>query len=190
MRGNVATVIQPGERSPAPEPLVLVQDLVNTVDLEMEQDALTTPAELTAFCADHGLPGTRFDQADLDDVLTLREAVRDVCQAHAGVDVPAESLVSLDRLLAEAPLRVVLSADGGVTVRPVDGLQNMQALIATMAADITASVAAGTWPRLKACAADTCRWVYYDRSPAGRSRWCTMSLCGARNKMRKYRARG
>ena len=34
MSGNVANVIQPGERSPAPEPLVLVQDLVNTVDLE------------------------------------------------------------------------------------------------------------------------------------------------------------
>jgi predicted RNA-binding Zn ribbon-like protein len=44
-------------------------------------------------------------------------------------------------------------------------------------------------PNVLPSAADTCRWVYYDRSPAGRSRWCTMSLCGARNKMRKYRAR-
>ncbi|MEU4292611.1 CGNR zinc finger domain-containing protein [Kribbella sp. NPDC026596] len=66
----------------------------------------------------------------------------------------------------------------------------MQALVARLAAVISASVVAGNWPRLKACAADTCRWVYYDRSPAGRSRWCTMSLCGSRNKMRKYRARG
>lgn len=189
MSGNVANVIQPGERTPAPEPLVLVQDLVNTVDLEMEQDALTRPAELSTFCADHGLPGLRFDWDDLEQVVTLREAVRDVCQAHAGVDVPAQSLAVLDRLLAEAPLRLALSADGGATVRPAEGLRNVHALVAQLAADITASVAAGTWPRLKACAADTCRWVYYDRSPAGRSRWCTMSLCGARNKMRKYRAR-
>jgi len=190
MGGNVATVIQPGERNPAPEPLVLVQDLVNTVDLEMEQDAMANPADLSTFCADHGLPELRFDWDDLEQVLTLREAVRDVCQAHAGVDVPAESLAVLDRLLAEAPLTLTLSADGGATVRAADGLHNVQALVAQMAADITASVAAGTWPRLKACAADSCRWVYYDRSPAGRSRWCTMSLCGSRNKMRKYRARG
>jgi predicted RNA-binding Zn ribbon-like protein len=131
----------------------------------------------------------RFDQADLTEVLTLREAVRDVCQAHAGVEVPAESLAVLDRLLAEAPLRLALSAGGGVTIRPADGLRKVPALVARIAADIAAATQAGTWPRLKACAADTCRWVYYDRSPAGRSRWCTMALCGSRNKMRKYRAR-
>ncbi|TCC62142.1 zf-CGNR multi-domain protein [Kribbella pittospori] len=189
MAGNVATVIQPGERTPAPEPLTLVQDLVNTVDLELEQDALMSPADLSAFCADHGLSGPRFGRADLAEVLTLREALRDVCQAHAGIDVPAESLAALDRLLAEAPLTLALSADGGATVRPADGLTGVQALVSRLAADIATSVAVGNWPRLKACAADTCRWVYYDRSPAGRSRWCTMSLCGSRNKMRKYRAR-
>jgi predicted RNA-binding Zn ribbon-like protein len=185
----VATVIQPGERTPAPDGLVLVQDLVNTVDLEQERDALTTPAELTAFCAAHGLPDLRFDQAELTAVLTLREAVRDVCQAHAGVDVPAESLAFLDRLLAEAPLTLALSTDGRATIRPADGQRGVPALVARIAADIAAATNDGTWPRLKACAADTCRWVYYDRSPAGRSRWCTMAICGSRNKMRKYRAR-
>jgi len=182
-------VIQPGERTPAPEPLTLVQDLVNTVDLEQEQDALTKPPDLSTFCADHGLPGLRFAADDLATVLALREAVRDVCQAHAGVDVPAASLAVLDRLLAEAPLTLTLSADGSAAVRPAAGLTGVQALVSQLAADITTSVAVGNWQRLKACAADTCRWVYYDRSPAGRSRWCTMSLCGSRNKMRTYRAR-
>ncbi|MFG1816882.1 CGNR zinc finger domain-containing protein [Kribbella sp. NPDC049174] len=182
-------MIQPGERTPAPEPLVLVQDLVNTVDLEMERDTLANPAELSTFCAAHGLLDLWFDSADLAAVLTLREAVRDVCQAHAGVDVPAESLAVLDQLLAEAPLRLALSADGGATVRPAEGLESVQALVARIAADIATATNDGTWPRLKACAADTCRWVYYDRSPAGRSRWCTMAICGSRNKMRKYRAR-
>ncbi|MEV0289089.1 MULTISPECIES: CGNR zinc finger domain-containing protein [unclassified Kribbella] len=182
-------MIQPGERNPAPEPLVLVQDLVNTVDLELARDELGKPADLRTFCADHGLPELRFDWADLADVLALREAIRDVCLAHAGVDVPGESLAVLDRILAEAPLRLELSADGGATVRPADGLVGAPGLVAQLAADITASVAVGNWQRLKACASDSCRWVYYDRSPAGRSRWCTMSLCGSRNKMRQYRAR-
>ncbi|MFF0270876.1 CGNR zinc finger domain-containing protein [Kribbella sp. NPDC004536] len=182
-------MIQPGERTPAPEPLVLVQDLVNTVDLEAERELLARPADLSTFCADHGLPGLHFDAAGLDQVLTVREAMRDVCQAHAGVDVPRESLATLERLLADAPLALAMSADGGVAIRPAAGLRDVPALVARIAADIATASADGTWPRLKACAADTCRWVYYDRSPAGRSRWCTMSICGARNKMRKYRAR-
>ena len=163
----MATVIQPGERTPAPEPLVLVQDLVNTVDLEQERDVLMRPADLSEFCAEHGLPDLRFDSDGLSDVLTLREAVRDVCQAHAGVDVSGESLAVLDRLLADAPLTLVMSADGGVTIRPATGLRDVQALVAQVAADIASASADGTWQRLKACAADTCRWVYYDRSPGG-----------------------
>jgi predicted RNA-binding Zn ribbon-like protein len=60
-------------------------------------------------------------------------------------------------------------------------------MIATVAAAIAAATVEGTLPRLKACSAHQCRWVYYDRSPAGRSRWCTMSICGSRAKMRAYR---
>jgi predicted RNA-binding Zn ribbon-like protein len=182
-------MIQPGERSPAPEPLVLVQDLCNTADLEQAQDELVDAAALTAFCAEHGRPDLRFDQSELTDVLALRETLRDVCQAHAGVEVPADTLVVLEAQLAAASLTLEVSADGGALVRPVAGLGGVQALTSQLAADIARAAAAGTWPRLKACAADSCRWVYYDRSPAGRSRWCTMSICGARNKMRKYRAR-
>ena len=181
-------MIQPGARTPAPEPLVLVQDLANTVDLERESDRLRSPGDLTDFAAEHGLR-LDFSAGDLADVLEFREAVRDVCQAHAGVEVPVASTVVLDRLLAQAPLRLALGSDGSASVQPAAELTGLSALTARMAADIAAAVVDGTWPRLKACAADSCRWVYYDRSPAGRSRWCTMALCGSRNKMRQYRAR-
>lgn len=167
---------------------MLVQDLANTVDLEMERDQLRSPADLTDFAAAHGLR-LKFSAEDLAEALEFREALRDVCQAHAGVDTPAASGVVLDRLLTQAPLRLVLGVDGSAAVQPAEGLSGLDALVARMAADIAASVVDGTWPRLKACAADSCRWVYYDRSPAGRSRWCTMALCGSRNKMRQYRAR-
>lgn len=181
-------MIQPGARTPAPERLVLVQDLANTVDLEMERDELRSPAELAGFAAAHGLE-LRFTPAELAEVLELREALRDVCQAHAGVDVPAASAVVLDRALGHASLVLSLDSSGGAVVRPAPGLAGLPALVARMAADINAAVIDNTWPRLKACAADSCRWVYYDRSPAGRSRWCTMAICGSRNKMRQYRAR-
>jgi predicted RNA-binding Zn ribbon-like protein len=182
-------VEQPGKRSPAPEPLVLTQDLVNSVDLEMEQDRLRTPADLAELAAEHGLADLSFTVAELSASIELREALRDVCQAHAGVDLPSDAARVLDRQLATAALRLSIGADGSARLSPADGLSGLPALTARIAADIAAAVADGTWVRLKACAADTCRWVYYDRSPAGRSRWCTMALCGSRAKMRAYRSR-
>lgn len=190
----MARVEQPGVREPAPEPLRLVQDLVNTVDLEGGTDELRTPADLTAWARAQGLTpdagaadGSGFDAEGLARVLVLRESLRDVCAAHAGADVPADALRELDGLLRDAPLRLTVDAAGAATVRPAEGQAGVAALTAAVAAAITAAVADGSWPRLKACAAGTCRWVYYDRSPAGRSRWCTMAVCGSRAKMRTYR---
>jgi predicted RNA-binding Zn ribbon-like protein len=183
-------VLQPGDRAPAPPLLALVQDLTNTVDIEMERDNLRTVEDLAAFCAAHDLAGLSFAPADVRRARRLREALRDVCQAHAGVDVPAATLTALDEEFRAAPLMVRADAAGAVRAAPVPGLTGFPALAAEVGWRVLAAAADGTWPRLKACAAHSCRWVYYDRSPAGRSRWCTMSICGSRAKMRSYRRRG
>lgn len=183
----MASVEQPGVRDPAPEPLRLVQDLVNTVDLESGPDELATPDALTAWLRARGVDSPDLGADGLADALALREALRDVCSAHAGADLPAETLETLDRLLARGPLRLTFDPLGAAALHPVAGLTGVPALTARVAAAVAAATADGTWQRLKACAADTCRWVYYDRSPAGRSRWCTMAICGSRAKMRTYR---
>lgn len=43
--------------------------------------------------------------------------------------------------------------------------------------------------RLRVCADDTCSWLFVDRSPAGRRRWCDMRTCGNRAKVARHRAR-
>ena len=43
--------------------------------------------------------------------------------------------------------------------------------------------------RVRICAADACADRFYDRSPAGRRRWCSMALCGNQAKVRRYRHR-
>lgn len=43
--------------------------------------------------------------------------------------------------------------------------------------------------RLRICANDACRWVFVDRSPAGRRRWCDMRTCGNQAKVARHRAR-
>ncbi|WP_251502262.1 ABATE domain-containing protein, partial [Actinacidiphila cocklensis] len=113
---------QPGVRSPAPEALQLVQDLVNTVDLEGGAEELRTTEDAARWARGRGLSGLGYDAGALADVLTLREALRDVCTAHTGTDVPAAAAADLERLLARAPLRLAVDAEGRAAVRPADGL--------------------------------------------------------------------
>ncbi|WPO73371.1 CGNR zinc finger domain-containing protein [Streptomyces sp. KN37] len=164
------------DRAPAPGGLTLVQELVNTLDLASGADALDTEAGRGAF----GLA-----PQDVDAARELRESLRAACLAHAGH--PAHGPVrELSELLAQGPLLVeVDGATGAASLVPADG----STLTARVASAIAEALTAGTWLRLKACEAVTCHWAYYDRSPAGRSRWCDMGVCGARAKMRAYRAR-
>ncbi|MEU8787141.1 CGNR zinc finger domain-containing protein [Streptomyces sp. NPDC048637] len=173
----------------APDSLRLVQDLVNTLDIETGEDTLTADGGLGGFLHDHGVPG-RGGATALGELQELREALREVCLAHtSGTAVPEGTARTLDRMLAAAPLVLAVQPDGGAALRPAAGLGGAGYLTALVAAGIATAVAGGTWTRLKACEAHDCRWVFYDKSPAGRSRWCTMAVCGSRAKMRTYRAR-
>ncbi|MEV7424991.1 CGNR zinc finger domain-containing protein [Streptomyces sp. NPDC091212] len=186
-------------RPPAPGGLALVQALVNTFDVEDGTDTLGTA---------EGRAALGLTEEDVPAARELREALRAACLAHAGAiprvaDLPRageppgaraparrRSTADLDRLLAGAPLRVAIDATGAATLRPATAPDALTSRIACRIAEaIAAGVADGSWERLKACEAEDCQWVFYDRSPAGRSRWCSMSVCGARAKMRAYRAR-
>ncbi|MEW2399795.1 CGNR zinc finger domain-containing protein [Streptomyces sp. NPDC046862] len=164
------------ERAPAPDGLALVEALVNTVDLESGADDLDTAEGRDRF----GIA-----ERDLADVRELRESLRAVCLAHAG-HPPHREVTPLGELLARAPLYVAVDArDGSATLAPADE----GPLFSRVAAAVAQALTAGTWLRLKACELPECHWAYYDRSPAGRGRWCSMSVCGARAKMRRYRAK-
>ncbi|MGW5653046.1 CGNR zinc finger domain-containing protein [Streptomyces humi] len=163
-------------RSPAPGGLALVEALVNTLDLESGADALDTP---------EGRARLGITEAGLPSARTLRESLRATLLAHAG-HPPHREVTPLGDLLADAPLQVAVDpADGSATLAPVDAA----ALVSRVAAAVATALVEGTWTRLKACEDDTCHWAYYDRSPAGRGRWCSMQVCGARAKMRRYRAK-
>ncbi|MFE5397775.1 CGNR zinc finger domain-containing protein [Streptomyces sp. NPDC056568] len=165
------------ERSVAPGGLELVERLVNSVDLETGADALDTP---------QGRARLGLTEGEAARARELRESLRAVLLAHAG-HPPHRAVTPLGELLAAAPLVVTVDpADGAAALAPArDG-----SLTARVAAAVAEALVAGTWTRLKACEAADCHWAYYDRSPAGRGRWCSMQVCGARAKMRRYRAKG
>lgn len=42
---------------------------------------------------------------------------------------------------------------------------------------------------VRECASDRCSWLFLDRSPARKRRWCSMKTCGNRDKVRRFYAR-
>ncbi|MET9759688.1 CGNR zinc finger domain-containing protein [Streptomyces sp. NPDC006372] len=165
------------ERSPAPGGLALVEALVNTLDIESGADSLDTAEGRARFA---------ITRDEVEDARALRESLRVVLLAHAG-HPPHREVTPLGDLLAGAPLLVAVDRrDGSAALAPADE----SPLLSRVAAAVAEALVAGTWSRLKACEAADCLWAYYDRSPAGRGRWCSMQVCGARAKMRRYRAKG
>lgn len=165
-----------------PGGLALLTRLVNTLDVEGGRDALATPDGLATVD-----PELSLAPDELPELRRLREALRAALLAHHVEDAPPPR--ELVALFARAPLLVEPADDGGARLVPAPGLDGVAAFTARVAAVVATAEARGEWRRLKACEAENCRWAYYDLSPGGRRRWCSMQICGARAKMRAYRAK-
>jgi predicted RNA-binding Zn ribbon-like protein len=82
----------------------------------------------------------------------------------------------------------VLGDDGTLRLEPAAG--GIAGALGQIAAGVYAAVADGVWERFKACDRDTCRWAFYDHSKNRSGRWCSMGVCGNREKsLRAYRRR-
>jgi predicted RNA-binding Zn ribbon-like protein len=163
----------------APEPLRLVQKLLNTRDAEHANEWLGTPRELTAWLDEHGLPVARVTAADVERVQRVRESLRKLVIAnnHGGeVDYAI-----LDREAEPATLRVSFDPPELVpAARGIDGA------LARIFGVVHEAMRDGTWQRLKGC--KNCHWAFYDESKNRSATWCSMELCGNRLKTKRYRA--
>ena len=173
--------------------LVSAARLVNTVDLDdagaeiVDQDRLTTPAELAAFLDDNDFTGRHDgDDAEVQDVRALRPRLRALWTA----DVDA-MVVGVNELLAEAHALPQLvrhdawdyhlhatSSDEPVAVRMA--VEAAMALVDVIRAQET--------DRLRSCAADDCQDVVVDLSRNRSRRYCEQG-CGNRVAVAAYRAR-
>jgi predicted RNA-binding Zn ribbon-like protein len=179
---------EPGNRLLAPAPIDIVQSFVNTVDLEDGPDAFTTFEGLSAWVETHlEVPVSTLKPEDLGCAVDVREALRDILEAHTGHQPPPDSLNQINTLLARAPLEMRFLPSGEPRLMPRTG--GMDGIIAALATGILAGAQDGTWQRLKVCRSDSCRWAFYDRSKNRSSVWCNMATCGSKSKVRAYRKR-
>jgi predicted RNA-binding Zn ribbon-like protein len=181
----------PGNRSPAPEPLRLVQAFVNTVDIENGIEELTDAAALHSVLVRIGALPRAASSLTEDEVATaveFREGLRRILLVNAGENADPEALAVLERASASARLSIRFERDSRATLVPRAG--GLDGALGRILAVVYTSMADGSWSRLKACPRDVCGWIFYDRSRNSSSRWCSMSVCGNRTKLRRYRRRG
>jgi predicted RNA-binding Zn ribbon-like protein len=174
--------------SAAPGCLELVRDFVNTLDVEDGIDELSSPDALRAWLRSrrllHGAPPSK---ADLVQARKVREALRALMLANNGLSVRKEAALTLSRAAQRADLALRFEA-GGVARLEARG-SGVDAALGRILAVVSASMAEGTWTRLKACRAEDCHWAFYDHARNRSRHWCSMAVCGNRAKARIYRGR-
>lgn len=129
----------------------------------------------------------------LREARELREAI-DSCvrAAVAGQPLDRAAATLIDDWLIHAGARPQLSLDGDghAELGERAAADSPRRALGTIALD--AATMLGTpaqTARIRICAADDCSARFYDRSPAGRRRWCSMQTCGNAAKVRAHRAR-
>jgi predicted RNA-binding Zn ribbon-like protein len=182
-----------------PDELANLYDFANSLDVRhfthhgvqhVQGDELTGPRELGAWMAQRGLSWTtaRITPAMFATALQLRASVRCYLECE-----PAErrknkdAVRSLNAALKLFPLLPRAQIDRGMML----GAARDDALagLSTISAELYDGSIKGTLDRLKMCAAEECRRVFFDRSKPATRRWCMSTLCGNRIKTRAYRER-
>jgi predicted RNA-binding Zn ribbon-like protein len=169
--------------------LDLVRDFVNSVDFEEQRDELSDGRGLVRWLAGHRLAGARASARDADaaDARVVREALRELLRANNGVTVDeAAAAATLDAAARRAGLAVRFDT-GAIRLAPRE--RGVQGALGSVLAAVAEAMADGSWQRLKACRSDTCRWAFVDNARNHSRQWCSMRVCGNRQKARVFRER-
>ena len=181
-----------------PDSLANLYDFANTLDLRhfthhgvphRQDDEFKSADDLAAWMARRRLarPGAKISPAMLESAISFRASLRDYLQ-QAPADRRSRTVTrALNAAIAAFPLRAELGGDNGGMLQPVR--DDALAGLSTLAAELYDGARDGALDRLKMCAAEECRRVFYDRSKPATRRWCMSSLCGNRIKTRAYRER-
>jgi hypothetical protein len=138
---------------------------LNTVDVEAGTDELADDFACARWLRDHGLPPAGVESVE---ARAIRDALR------SSVDGPLVAMPSV-------PVSVVLD-DG------TPGLASTHPLGSLLVTAVRLSVEE-RWRRIKLCECHTCRYAFYDESRNRSGKWCSMRVCGNREKTRAFRSR-
>ena len=174
---------------PAPEDLMLVQAFINTAEREKDTDLFKEPGGLARFLMDADLlpRSAKVSENDVRQAVGVREALRSLALANNGAESDPSAFETLNRAARSAQLAAHFETDGSSTLAPLaPGVDGALGAILSVVHD---AMSDGRWRRLKVCPADDCLWAFYDETKNKSGTWCSMEVCGNRNKARSYRRR-
>jgi predicted RNA-binding Zn ribbon-like protein len=180
-----------------PDELANIYDFANTLDLRRfthhgvqhpQGDELADAGKLQAWLRDRHLaaPGGRVSSAGFRSALQFRQALRDYLQCDPAERQTNRKVIDeLNRAMRPFALTVEATRSGMALKSAEQSTTGLSRLVAELYNAETRDQLA----RLKMCASDECRRVFFDRSKPASRRWCQSTLCGNRNKTRAYRER-
>jgi predicted RNA-binding Zn ribbon-like protein len=169
--------------------LDLIRDYVNTLDLESGADQLSSPDELARWLSGHGLVDDLVEptKQELADARAVREAIRALLLANNDVEADtAAASQTLEDAGRKAHLGVRFD-DGQPVLAPE--CEGARSAIGRIVATVAELAPTAEWKRLKGCRDENCRFAFYDQSRNRSRAWCSMEVCGNREKARSFRAR-
>ena len=172
-----------------PRGIALIEEFVNTADLEDETDALSSADGLRDWLTERELlpAGAAVTDDDVPRARQVREAIRSLLHANSGEPLDRTAVAQLNESAEQARLHVNFTDDGKAELVPDEhGVPGALALILGLT---YTAMADDTWSRLKVCREHTCQWAFYDSSKNRSRTWCSMRVCGNRTKARAYRSR-
>jgi predicted RNA-binding Zn ribbon-like protein len=181
-------------------------DFLNTLDYEdgFPDERLVDLDQALTFFVDHGVihlegadrmrrqtsskPGVA--AADLGRIRAVRTALREVSDAVAEQRSPSQdALDAVNRALHARQVIELAPGPFGVGVDHRHVGDPIDDALARLSEALVHELTNGHPERIKICADDTCRWIFYDTSRTGQRRWCDMATCGNRAKAARHRAR-
>jgi predicted RNA-binding Zn ribbon-like protein len=169
--------------------LDLVRDFVNTLDFETEIDTISSPDELAMWFSEQGLVEDLVEPTEKEhaDAIAVREAIRDLLLANNGVAADAKAASQTLEDAGRAANLGVRFENGRPLLAPEgDGAR---AAIGQIVAAVAELAPTDEWKRLKGCRDENCRVAFYDKSRNRSRAWCSMEVCGNREKARSFRQR-
>jgi predicted RNA-binding Zn ribbon-like protein len=169
-------------RAGPPPALDRLIGFVNTNEPQAAHDLLRDPEQTRKWLVTEGFEVGELGHDDWAATIAFREGVRAAAAANNGYGVDTGAVAALGQAIDRLGFTVRAGADAKLEVASTTPAGRA---LAPLAGALMTAQADGSWTRVKACARDTCRWLFYDTTRNRSRTWCTSTTCGSREKARR-----
>ncbi|MGI4814960.1 MAG: CGNR zinc finger domain-containing protein [Janthinobacterium lividum] len=171
-------------------------DLLNTVQQldGRAVDLWQTDADVGQWLVRHGFAEASAlpvisKTALLDVARDLRETARANILERMAARAPDVSRLNVYLAHARRHTELVTNEQGGLSLAERYARNTAEQILAPLAESVARLLSEPDFSLVKQCASADCTLCFYDRTKAHRRRWCSMALCGNRQKVKAFRQR-